>query len=54
VDGADEGLQVVAGFLEQVVSQTELEITDVTIRIQHESGISVTPPGGPHPPDPEY
>lgn len=27
--------QVVASFLEQVVSQTELEVTDVSVKVQH-------------------
>lgn len=36
IDTANAGLQVVASFLEQVVSAIELEVTDVTLRIQHQ------------------
>jgi len=35
-DTANEGLKVVASFLEQVVSAIELEVSNVTIRIQHQ------------------
>ena len=36
LDTANQGLQVVASFLEQVVSAIELEVTDITIRVQHQ------------------
>jgi hypothetical protein len=35
-DAANEGLKVVASFLEQIVSQTELLINDVSLKITHQ------------------
>jgi len=36
MDTANQGLKVVASFLEQVVSAIELEVTDISIRVQHQ------------------